>query len=296
MDAPAFDAKKIVRIIVSLFVFGLAYNSDAWSCPSGASCVPYQTTATYTWVGTGISSATQAGLNAAALAVYSKIQLPNGNSYTAFAFGTQIDATHWTFCSWTAQFFNYCGGTVEYTVKNTCPAGYSDNGTECQSACPIADLTPLTDPIAIDFDANTSNRWRPDGLTLGFQVKLLCVEIGITAAGGSYVGTSAYRPTQYQRHLYEIVQKDGQLDPAYMAAHPECQALRDTITQEMGPEPRGHALHPGQAVAVPGKSRHESGTAFDLTPSGLTNAQLAPIYAVCGVSHTAVRGEPWHTQ
>jgi hypothetical protein len=170
--------------------------------------------------------------------------------------------------------------------------------TSCVSvvACPVPDLSPLTDPVALDFDNNVSHRWRPDLLTPDFQAKLTCVENGIAAAGGTYVGTSAYRPTQYQQHLFEIVDKDKKLNADIMAAHPECQALRDEITLEMGPEPTGHALKHKQKVAIPETSRHESGTAFDLTPSGLTDVQLAPIYSGCGVSHTAVTGEPWHTQ
>jgi hypothetical protein len=157
-------------------------------------------------------------------------------------------------------------------------------------------LTELSDPVAIDFDNNVGSRWRPDGLTPDFQKHLQCVEDAITARHGTYMGTSAYRPYEYQRHLFEIVQKDDQLYPKYMTAHPECQALRYEITQEMGPEPVGHALKHKQQVAIPGKSRHESGTAFDLTPSRLSIFQLPGIYAGCGVTHTAVSGEPWHTQ
>ena len=163
---------------------------------------------------------------------------------------------------------------------------------EC-TACPVDPLTKLTDPVAIDFD--NGSRWRPDGLTPAYQAHLACVEDAITARGGTYVGTSAYRPTQYQLHLYEIIHKDVDLFPGYMTSHPECQALRDEITREMGPRP-GHGLTSGQKVATPGTSRHELGTAFDLTPNGLTDAQLAPIYSGCSVSHTAVSGEPWHTQ
>lgn len=168
--------------------------------------------------------------------------------------------------------------------------------------CPIPGLTPLTDQVAIDFDNNVGSRWRPDRLTPGYQAKLKCVEDGIDAATRStesYTGTSAYRPEQYQRHLYEIVHKDHDLNTQYMTAHPECQALRDEITHEMGSQsgpPPGHHLQPEQDVAVPGTSRHESGEAFDLTPIGLTAAQMAPIYAGCGVTHTAVRNEPWHVQ
>jgi hypothetical protein len=162
-----------------------------------------------------------------------------------------------------------------------------------RSDCDIPGLTPLTDPIAIDFE--DGNRWRPDGLTADYQSKLKCVQDGITTRGGSSAGTSAYRPTQYQRHLSEIIQKDALLDADTMTAHPECQGLRDEITRAMGAPP-GHGLQHNQLVAEPGTSRHESGMAFDVTPSGLTDAQLTLVYTGCGVTHTAVSGEPWHVQ
>ena len=227
---------------------------------------------------------------------------------------TQVDATHWTCKYWdshysaassaSAVFYSYgCPKNSAGTTTCTCNTGYvpSVDGKSCvpASTCPIDPLTPLTDPVALDFDTNPGHRWRPDLLSPVFQEHLTCVENGITARGGKYVGTSAYRPTQYQQHLFEIVQKDKELYPGYMTAHPECQALRDEITQEMGKDkgpPPGHGLKFNQPVAPPGSSRHESGTAFDLTPSGLTGAQLAPIYSGCGVTHTAVPGEPWHTQ
>jgi len=185
-----------------------------------------------------------------------------------------------------------------HTITATCTncANSQATGTIRVPGCPIPPLSapPFTDPVATGFE--NGNRWRPDRLTTDYQNKLKCVQNAITAAGGTYTGTSAYRPEQYQQHLFEIVQKDKKLFPGYMTAHPECQALRDTITQEMGPEPQGHGLKPNQKVAEPNSSRHESGTAFDLTPHGLTKAQMAPIYAGCGVKNTKVKGEPWHVQ
>jgi hypothetical protein len=177
----------------------------------------------------------------------------------------------------------------------TCNDGYEPDPTKtsCVSTCPIPGLTPLTDQVAIDFE--NGNRWRPDGLTADYQTKLKCVQDAVVKKGGTSEGTSAYRPTQYQQHLFEIVDKDKKLYPGYMALHPECQALRDEITRAMGPPP-GHALKHKQKVATPGTSRHESGTAFDVTPSGLTDAQLTLVYTGCGVTHTAVSGEPWHVQ
>jgi len=93
------------------------------------------------------------------------------------------------------------GGT--HTITATCAPNCTNQatGTIKVPGCPIPPLTALTDPVAIDFDNNVGSRWRPDGLTPDFQAHLACVEAGITAAGGTSTGTSAYRPEQYQRHL-----------------------------------------------------------------------------------------------
>jgi len=189
------------------------------------------------------------------------------------------------------------GGT--HTIAASCPTctNIYAEGTITVPGCPEPPLTspPFTDPVAAGFE--NGNRWRPDRLSTApqnnYQTKLACVEAAITAAGGTSTGTSAYRPFQYQQHLYEIVNKDVTLNSRYMTAHPECQTLRAQVTQEMT---TGHGLGPNQLVAIPGTSRHESGTAFDLTPPGLTAAQRAEVYAGCGVTNTAVASERWHTQ
>jgi hypothetical protein len=185
------------------------------------------------------------------------------------------------------------GGT--HTITADCPSCTNRyaQGTIRVPGCPIPPLSapPFTDPVATGFE--NGNRWRPDLLTADYQTKLACVQNAITAAGGTSTPGSAYRPAQYQQHFYEIINTDlALIRPGYMTAHPECQALRSQVTGEM----TGHGLQSGQDVALPGTSRHESGTAFDLTPHGLTNAQLTPIYTGCGVSHTAAPSEPWHVQ
>lgn len=160
--------------------------------------------------------------------------------------------------------------------------------------CPIPPLTPLIDPATLDFEKG--NRWRPDLLTPAYQIKLKCVQDGIVAITGkpSYIGTSAYRPIPYQKHLLEVVTKDAQLNGRLLSKHPECQSLKTQITGEMG-LPLGHALKYRQAVSTK-VSRHNNGTAFDLTPLGLTAAQMSSMYAGCGVTNTAVKNERWHTQ
>ena len=191
------------------------------------------------------------------------------------------------------------GGT--HTITASCPTctNFLTEGTITVPGCPEPPLTELTDQVAIDFDNSVGGRWRPDRLTADYQNKLACVEREIRAKHGTSTGTSAYRPNEYQRHLYEVIKKDVKLDTDYMAAYPACRALRDEITHEMGPEtgsPPGHHLQYDQPVARPSRSHHEAGEAFDLTPHGLTDAQMVEVYTTCHVTHIAVPTEPWHVQ
>lgn len=156
--------------------------------------------------------------------------------------------------------------------------------------CPVAPLSPFTTQDAVRFE--NGDRWRPDLLTAGFQSKLQCVSNGIAQAGGSFTPGSAWRPMEYQRHLYEVVTKDSELDSQFMRKYPQCAPLRTSISSEM----RMHSLKLGQLVGKPGRSRHEAGEAFDLTPSGLSSAQVDSIAAQCGVSRRALPSEPWHFQ
>lgn len=181
------------------------------------------------------------------------------------------------------------GGTHLFVAGCT-NCSNQDTGQIRVTGCkvPLLSAPPFTDSVADGFEKG--NRWRPDLLTPDYQKKLKCVTDA--AGAGHYSGTSAYRPTQYQQHLYEIVDRDRSLSPRYMSAHPECQLLRNTVTNEM----KDHGLKSKQKVAIPGYSNHEYRKAFDLTLIGLTDAEMNQIYTSCGVTHTAVRSEPWHTQ
>ena len=159
-----------------------------------------------------------------------------------------------------------------HTITATCTGCTNiHSGTITVPGCQEPPLTPLTDPVAIDFDNSVGGRWRPDGLTADYQNKLACVQSEISARHGTYTGTSAYRPYEYQRHLYEIIKKDVKLNARYMTAHPECRALRDDVTHEMGPEtgsPPGHNLQYDQPVARPSRSNHEAGEALTSRRTG----------------------------
>jgi hypothetical protein len=175
----------------------------------------------------------------------------------------------------------------------TCDTGYKFDaaGTSCISICPIPGLTPLTDPVAIDFD--NGNRWHPEGLTTYYQGRLKCVQDGISARGGSSVGTFAYRPTQYQQHLYEIIDRDKKLKTNYVNAHPECQALRDEIMQEMGsqkePPPGHHLKHMPITATITVKDDYDPQPEINLV-SITANEPNVPVSISCS-SYTLVDGQ-----
>ena len=303
MAAPAFDATRFVRpalLSIALYFSIILISSMMMVKPAHAfgtvspsiTCSNYQVYNSWTGGLYNIYSTSDRACQDFGTGYTALIPQANGDVMC------NTNATFWAAC---LNPVGACPANSTPTSATSCTCNDSyvpdPTGTSCVPAavCPIPGLTPLTDPVAKDFDENVSHRWRPDLLTADYQHKLKCVEDAITARGGTYVGTSAYRPEQYQLHLFEIIKKDIDLNASLMSSHPECQALRDEVTGEMGPPP-GHGLRPRQKVATPGSSRHEKRVAFDLTPFGLTDAQLTEVYTTCHVTHTAVPGEPWHVQ
>lgn len=193
-----------------------------------------------------------------------------------------------------------------HTITATCTNCTNNpvTGTIKVPGCPIPPLSEMTDTLALDFESG--NTWRPDLLTPDYQSKLECVEKGFTGQGWTYVPTngSAFRPPQYQNHFYEILLYNDMLTPEYLHDYPQCQSLQTSITAEM----TKHGLKPGQAVADPGSSHHESGQAFDISPilpgvfdnkgkpASPSKQQVFPVYNACGVSNTKVLAEKWHVE
>ncbi|CAF1028658.1 unnamed protein product [Rotaria sordida] len=160
----------------------------------------------------------------------------------------------------------------------------------CAGTCTMNLLSPLIYSEVIRFE--NGDRIRSDFLTAEYQKKLKCVQDGVAALKGTTSLTSAWRPYEYQRHLYEIINADRVLDGINLQDWPGCKKLREEVTREMNK----HGLKSGQAVARPGTSRHELGHAFDITINGITDEQRANVYRQCNVTNTAVTGEPWHVE
>ncbi len=133
------------------------------------------------------------------------------------------------------------------------PAG-TTGGTEQPPATACANitpLTPLTDALALQMEAGQSVIWNNPTLRA-------CANKFIGKVGGSV--TSAFRPPDYQNHLWEINDKwcRQNLRSNTDAA---CSTLKSSIQSEVSK----HGLGGCGAVARANNSTHGSGTGVDIT-------------------------------
>lgn len=154
-------------------------------------------------------------------------------------------------------------GTIAVPIVSIfCPADYtcpdtswtlSPDKRSCSRTCPVAPLTPITDPIAQQFERG-ENPVIEDKLTDSMKTALACLRTEVTAAKGTLTVTSAWRPQLYQDHLREVFTKNIALQKI---ANPACAEIKKAIKQEF----RQHGLQGRVAINSP----HTAGKAFDAT-------------------------------
>lgn len=136
----------------------------------------------------------------------------------------------------------------------TCPDPswtLSPDKRSCSRTCPVAPLTPITAPIALQFERK-ENPVIEDKLTDSMKTKLACLRKEVAAAKGILTVNSAWRPPAYQDHFYEIKTKYNLLDTKEI---PGCSAIKMAIAAEY----QNHGL-----TGLVGKtSKHSIGEAFD---------------------------------
>src|SRR5437867_12137836 len=99
----------------------------------------------------------------------------------------------------------------------------------------------------------------PVGLTTEMRAALDCFRTKVLAGGVFDISKgSAYRTPGYQAHLQEVWDKYELLKDKNI---PDCQALKDQLAYEIGPNKHALATRPGD----PGRSPHPRGLAFDAT-------------------------------
>ena len=138
------------------------------------------------------------------------------------------------------------------------------------STCQVPPLTPLTDPVSLDFEAGNNINIEPQYFNLTSE--LTCLSDEVIAQGGTHSLVSAYRPPAYQKHLREVWDGWNQIKDR---DEPECTELKE--------EYRSEFQHHGIAYRPAATSNHSSGNAFDLAISGLSSSEIDTAASNCGL-------------
>jgi hypothetical protein len=138
------------------------------------------------------------------------------------------------------------------------------------STCQVPPLTPLTDPVAIQFENGNTINTDPQYFNLGSNLN--CLKNAVTNYGGSYSLKSAYRPVAYQKHLREVYY-----------AWKDLKGRREAECEDLLLEVKAEAQKHGIAYPPAVTSNHSKGNAFDLAISGLSNNQIDSAAQGCGL-------------
>lgn len=122
-------------------------------------------------------------------------------------------------------------------------------------ACTVAPLVAVTDPTAVAFETGQGLAVDLSGLTPRTAKALTKFEEKVTALGGSFQLTSAFRPASYQQHLRDVWYK--WMDELKNNEEPACASLKAEVQQEFIRHGLLETQHPVAA------SDHTKGTGFD---------------------------------
>jgi RHS repeat-associated protein len=152
--------------------------------------------------------------------------------------------------------------------------------------CPVAPLSPITDPDAQRFE-NNPGTVDVAHLTPAMQTAVTCFENAVRNAGGSFAINSAWRPAAYQRHLREVWDKHMALRNNNSA---ECANTRAAAAAEFN----RHGLIPNAGARPAAHSDHTRGLAIDAAIAGLPRGvDVDNLGAQCNLNRP-VAGDPVH--
>jgi hypothetical protein len=157
-----------------------------------------------------------------------------------------------------------------------------DKNVECPVPCPVEPLKLITDPDAIRFE--NGDNVRRDKLTATTETNLQCLINAVSQErpSRSFSVNSAWRPTAYQDHFYEIYKKLLELDKDSNIKIPACIPIRNAIEQEANNHRIANLRRDGSRKPVGSTSNHTSGNAFDASWT-TTDARIDELAAGCNL-------------
>jgi|GEM_PF-6087498 len=183
------------------------------------------------------------------------------------------------------------------TMPGTFPRNRCIRLSECAApppgACTVPPLTRMTDPIALQLElaAHTGGStvvWPVDG-RLRERFARFAAAWSASGTGRSAVATSAYRPMQYQRHLWEIMDRINRINALPPNQQAACQSLLQAVQNE-------RSIHQLTGVVAPPTclAPHTLGIAVDIIITGGTYAQADVIARPACLQWRAIPGDDVH--
>ncbi len=180
-------------------------------------------------------------------------------------------------------------GSSKVNITNT--PNQSEENPDWQPAltCSVQQLSPITDPVAQQFEAQNGNVVDTTELTQAMTSAYNDFRTRVQIAGGQLRLNSAYRPPAYQIHLREVWDRWQRLKNNTL---PQCQILRTVVQAEVN----RHGL--GNLKTRPGgvNGKHTQGLAIDVNfgATGLPTQTIVNLAAQSGLIRPLVAKDPVH--
>lgn len=176
-----------------------------------------------------------------------------------------------------------CHDTMEDCV-NKCSALARDKCRKVaycavsSGSCPIADFSPITDPLALRMeDNNETILWASGNPSIDANLNRLRTEFNklkseLSKVGASAQETSVYRPQAYQDHFYQIYSIHQALRSLTPSQRAECKTVEDNLRRESAK----HGICAPEGPCLVGRtSSHSTGKAIDISVSGITYREIS---------------------
>ncbi len=177
--------------------------------------------------------------------------------------------------------------------------GGVESGGTGEPVCSVPGLSPLTDPLAQQMEAGQQVIWQNTHADLQPNFNALRAAIQALGANRNATVASAYRPIQYQNHLWEIADRwcTQQLSNPTSTNSTLCPALRAQVQTEKNQHfPTQNC--PIVVSTANACASHTRGIALDISLTNITSAQADALAAGLNLNlrWPNITNDPYHWQ